>query len=128
MKDKFMVKGTLAYAYDAKQGLMCYTNETTIAEMAGQYSMPIDVAKAMYAEFHTRRLYDLMDGLDFLKQVESGCITDYDGNLSNVFVDGYDSNLGLICGGFGQGQFCVTRDTFRELCMNHDIKVNWANK
>ena len=40
MKDKFMVKGTLAYAYDAKQGLMCYTNETTIAEMAGQYSMP----------------------------------------------------------------------------------------
>ena len=69
-----------------------------------------------------------MDGLNFLEQVEAGCITDYDGNLSNVFVDGYDSNLGLICGGFGQGQFCVTGDTFREFCMNHDIKVNWANK
>ncbi len=27
-----------------------------------------------------------------------------------------------------QGQFCVTGDTFRELCMSHDVKVNWANK
>ncbi len=128
MKDKFMVKGTLAYAYDAKQGLMCYTNDTNVLEVAKQYGIPIDFAKSLVADLNTREIYDLMNGLDFLEQVESGCITDYDGSLSEVFVDGYDSNLGLICGGFGQGQFCVTGDTFRELCMNHDIKVNWANK
>jgi hypothetical protein len=72
--------------------------------------------------------YDFMSGLKFLNCVECGGFIDYDGELSEVIVDGAISNLGLKCGGLAQGEFVVDGDTFRTICNEHDVKVNWANK
>lgn len=73
-------------------------------------------------------VYDLMSGREFLNLVESGCITDYDGVISEIFVDGYVSNLGLLYGGLCQGEILVDRDLWLELCKDHKVEVNWANK
>lgn len=71
---------------------------------------------------------DIMTGEDFLESVESGCFIDYDGSLSAVYVDGYESNLGLAHKGICQGKFLVDGDVFKDICENHHVLVDWANK
>lgn len=78
-----------------------------------------------YLTFDT---YDYMDGKEFLDYVRSGSIIDYDGSLGEVVVDGYISNLGLAEKGLMQGEFLVSGDVFEEICEDHEVKVNWANK
>ena len=75
-----------------------------------------------------RIIYDLVDGEKFLEWVASGCIIDDDGSIANVFVDGYDSNLGLHHKGLSDGGFLVDKDTFLSICKEHRVEVNWANK
>lgn len=70
----------------------------------------------------------LMSGSEFLSSVDSTCIIDDDGLLSEVLVDGFISNLGLSHKGFSQGEFLVTYDVWKDICSNHDVVVNWANK
>ncbi len=77
---------------------------------------------------HTHVVYDLLSGKEFLNQVESGCIRDEDGIITNIFVDKYNSNLGLDYDDFSQGKFLVSSDVFAEICSNHEVLVNWANK
>ena len=72
--------------------------------------------------------YSLMSGSEFLSSVDSTCIIDDDGLLSEVFVDGFISNLGLSHKHFSQGDFLVTYDVWKNICNNHDVVVNWANK
>ena len=72
--------------------------------------------------------YSLMSGSEFLSSVDSTCITDDDGLLSEVLVDGFISNLGLSHKEFSQGAFLVTYDVWKNICSNHDVVVNWANK
>lgn len=72
--------------------------------------------------------YSLMSGSEFLSSVDSTCIIDDDGLLSEVLVDGFISNLGLSHKGFSQGEFLVTYDVWKDICSNHDVVVNWANK
>ena len=72
--------------------------------------------------------YSLMSGSEFLSSVDSTCIIDDDGLLSEVLVDGFISNLGLSHKGFSQGEFLVTYDVWKNICNNHDVVVNWANK
>lgn len=72
--------------------------------------------------------YDLMFGIDFLESVLSGFITNYDGCIAQIFVDGYKSNLGLCTDNFIDGEFLVNKFAFRDICSEHDVKVNWANK
>lgn len=72
--------------------------------------------------------YSLMSGSEFLSSVDSTCIIDDDGLLSEVLVDGFISNLGLSHKGFSQGEFLVTYDVWKYICSNHDVVVNWANK
>ena len=72
--------------------------------------------------------YSLMSGSAFLSLVDSTCIIDDDGLLSEVLVDGFISNLGLSHKGFSQGEFLVTYDVWKNICSNHDVVVNWANK
>ena len=72
--------------------------------------------------------YSLMSGSEFLSSVDSTCIIDDDGLLSEVLVDGFISNLGLSHKGFSQGEFLVTYDVWKNICSNHDVVVNWANK
>ena len=72
--------------------------------------------------------YSLMSGSEFLSSVDSTCIIDDDGSISEVVVDGFISNLGLSHKGFSQGEFLVTYDVWKYICSNHDVVVNWANK
>lgn len=58
----------------------------------------------------------------------SGAIIDDDGSIANVFVDGYDSNLGLHHKGLSDGSFLVDKETFLSICAEHKVEVNWANK
>lgn len=71
---------------------------------------------------------DLMSGKEFYDCVDCGGIIDYDGILGHIFVNGYDSNLGLHHKGLSQGGFRVDGPTWLELCEDYDIEVEWCNK
>lgn len=72
-------------------------------------------------------IYDIMSGLEFLSHIKCGTIINSDGLLSEVFIDGYKSNLGLISKNFSQGEFLVDEETFMNICKTHKVEVNWAN-
>lgn len=57
---------------------------------------------------------------------EKKWITNRDGVLRHIFVDGFESNLGISNNDFYQGEFLVAEDCFEELCKKHDIKVHWT--
>lgn len=69
---------------------------------------------------------DLIDGKEFLHDIRKKWITNRDGVLRHIFVDGFESNLGISNNDFYQGEFLVTEDSFEELCKKHDIKVHWT--
>ena len=75
-----------------------------------------------------RDIYNLYSGEEFLKLVTNGDITDYDGRVADVFVDGFRSNLGLLHEIIQVGGFLVDEDVWIELCKEHKIEVNWINK
>lgn len=72
--------------------------------------------------------YNLMDGMKFLAYVNDGMFIDYDGSISEVFVDGYVSNLGLKYKGISQGEFKVNSKMWKKICSEHEVLVNWANR
>ena len=57
--------------------------------------------------FHTHDIdeKDLIDGKEFLENVRNRLITNDNGTLSHIFVDGFESNLGLMSSDFCQGDF-----------------------
>lgn len=71
---------------------------------------------------------DLIDGKEFLEDVRNKCIIDYDGSLEHIFVNGYESNLGLASSDFCQGEFLVMEDVFEKFCEEYDIKVDFAGR
>lgn len=73
-------------------------------------------------------VYDLFNGKKFLELVKSGCITDYDGHVANVFIDGFDSNLGLATDNLTSSGFLVDEEVWLDLCNECKVEVNWANK
>lgn len=73
-------------------------------------------------------VYDLIPGKEFLDSVKSACFIDYDGYIDSIYVDGYKTNLGLICKGLCSGSFLVNESIFKKLLSKHDVKVNWVNK
>lgn len=76
---------------------------------------------------NTFEIYELYPGKTFISYVDQSIITNNDGFMSQVFVDGYISNLGLLTPSFCQGEFLVDRKTWLKICNEHDIRVNWAN-
>ena len=83
----------------------------------------------MWEDRFVKNTYDLMSGKEFLKAVKSGGITNYDGYVAQVFVDGYLSNLGLYTEeGFQCGDFTVDEELWLQICDNYKVEVNWANK
>ena len=87
----------------------------------------------MFEEKHRQNMTvdcgDVFDGKEFLSDVRSGGIMDYDGFAGPFIVDGYSSNLGLFYpDGFVQGRFVVTEDMFEKICAEHDVKVVWHNR
>lgn len=70
----------------------------------------------------------IMSGENFYQSVDDGGFIDYDGFISCIYVDRYESNLGLWHKGIIQGKFIVSGESFLDLCKKHEIIVDWANK
>ena len=87
-----------------------------------------EFVKVQYEWNFNISIYDLFDGKKFLELVKDGCITDCDGHVANIFVDGFDSNLGLATDNLTAGDFLVNEEVWTDLCDNFKIEVNWANK
>lgn len=87
------------------------------------------VFEMMWHDYCVERIYDLYSGEEFLNLVKDKCIMNYDGNVANIFVDGYKSNLGLYTeNGFECGGFQVDEELWLHICDNYKVEVNWANK
>lgn len=108
-------------------------------EMLAAATAPIEDAPGMggvakmFREKHVRNMTvdygDVFDGLEFLEDVKSGCIMDYDGFMGPVIVDGYASNLGVFVPGvFDQGRFPVDAKMFAQLCNEYRIQVVWHGR
>lgn len=114
----------------------CHTNEGLKYFIQSAEETPAYISnenKANYIQLNKEMHYqkwisDIMSGKSFFEAVDAGCFIDYDGTLSCIYVDGYLSNLGLCHGGICQGEFLVDGDTFQEICKNHHVLVDWANK
>lgn len=97
-------------------------------EIEKQYFSDINVCTEMVDQRFQTRIYDLFDGKDFLEMVQQGSITDYDGCIACVFVDGRRSNLGLATDNLISSGFLVSKDVWLEFCDMYKVEVNWANK
>lgn len=121
---KFNDKGTMLFVLNGNFDLLTATKN--VEDEIKKY--PDEVKKELYESYHTHKIYDMYSGKEFVEMVENECIIDNAGTLVNVFVDGYNSNLGLYANNFHQGEFLVTKDMFSCICKEYDVLVNWANK
>lgn len=87
-----------------------------------------EVVEHMYRHNFTKDIYDLIDGKEFLENVQEGYFIDYDGTIADVFVDGYISNLGLATNNLTKGKFLLSAEMWKEICDEFKVEVNWANK
>ncbi len=88
-----------------------------------------DMFEWMWTDHFVKSIYDLMSGQEFFEAVKNGYLTNYDGSVAQVFVDGYLSNLGLYTEeGFQCGDFTVDEELWLQICDNYKVEVNWANK
>jgi hypothetical protein len=87
-----------------------------------------DYPKDMLDFYEVRICGDLMSGKEFYDNVDDTSLIDYDGSMSDVFVDGYRSNLGLFHKGLSQGRFLVDGPTWLDICEEFDVEVEWCNK
>lgn len=123
----YQSKGFMTFKLDNDFELAYQT--VTIDDMLNHYPEEMrDALKPGIIETLTHPVYDLMPGSEFLDAVRSCCIMDDDGTLSDIFVDGFRTNLGLNEAGFSQGSFLVSDKIFEQLCDEHEVLVNWANK
>lgn len=123
----YQSKGFMSFKLDDDFNLAYQTD--TVDDMLSHYSERLrDEIRPEIVKAFTHQVYDLMSGKEFLDAVRSRCIMDYDGTLSDIFVDGFDTNLGLSEAGLSQGQFLVSGKIFEQLCNEHEVLVNWANK
>jgi hypothetical protein len=87
-----------------------------------------DYPKDMLDFYEVTMYGDLMSGKEFYEHVDGAYIIDYDGSMSEVFIDGYRSNLGLHHKGLSQGRFLVDGPTWLDICDEFDVEVEWCNK
>lgn len=86
------------------------------------------IFELMWTDHFVKSIYGLMSGQEFLEAVQNGCLTNYDGSVAQVFVDGYISNLGLFTeDGFQCGDFTVDEELWLQICDNYKVEVNWVN-
>ena len=71
---------------------------------------------------------DILTGEKFYEMVDDGCLTNYDGTLSNIWLNGKLTNLGLSHRGMSQGKFLVDGETWLKICKDFTVKVEWCNK
>ena len=127
--EKFKSKGSIDFFID-DEGDISFI-QTTVEQVAKEVcNSPVteDYVKFIQDSVFSHSIYDMMNIKDFIDCIECGGITNYDGSIANVFVDGYKSNLGLCMNGFIDGSFLVSKTIMKELASSHEITVNWANK
>lgn len=99
-----------------------------IERMCGA-NAPDDIAEKMRKSFEILPFGDIVDGSVFADWVKTGCVTDYDGSLGVIVVNGYMSNLGIFAEDFYQGgDFLVTLEVFLDICNKYDVQVLWFNR
>ena len=130
-KEKGIMTFVLGMKDQRTPKIMTYTR--TVDEIVEEHISDFPVKdknkiKQFYKSMYTAHDIDLFDGLEFIEAIRNDLISNYDGNISYIYVDGYRSNLGLTCEGFIDGEFIVTEDVFREICNNYKVEVSWANK
>jgi len=134
--NKYQAKGYITFYYSSTEEVVGIASKiVTIDDLvadAMKYYTPSEETKQAWQEtieqdFLTK-ISHLIRGDKFLDMVVSGSITDYDGYVCNVFVDGCNSNLGICTDGLTGGEFLVDANTWRKLCNEHVIEVDWANK
>lgn len=123
MDKQYKSKGFMHFKLDNNYELVYQI--TTIDDMIKTVSPAFQEA---IADIFIHPVYDLLSGKEFLDHVRSGCITDNDGILFGIYIDGFRTNLGLDEAGLSQGNFLISGNVFEDLCNNHEVLVNWANK
>lgn len=73
-------------------------------------------------------LYDVLSGLSFLKSVKEKYISNNDGTVIDIFVDGYISNIGLKTNYYSCGNFMLGEQDWKDFCKKHKVLVNFAHK
>ena len=111
-REKFSAKGEI---------IIFYSNKEIMTEIK-------DYKDENEKNFGQKTIYELYKGKDFLEKIESKDIIPCTGEILNIFIDGYVSNLGLHYKGLSQGRFLVDKETFLKICKNHEVKINWAKK
>lgn len=124
MKTKYETKGAIEFCL-GEDGIeyRIYDKDWYMEEYKNE-----QIVGMIFKDEYTKDIYHLFDGMEFFDNVDSTCITDYDGHISEIFVDGYISNLGLVHKGFGQGAFLVTPSVWEDICNEFKVEVNWVNK
>ena len=128
-EEKFKSKGTITFFIN-DEGDISFM-QTTVAQLAKEIcNSPVkeDYINFLQDSMFSHTKYDIISIKDFIDCIECGGITNYDGEIANIFVDGYKSNLGLCMNGFIDGSFLVSKTIIKELASSHEIIVNWANK
>lgn len=89
-----------------------------------------DMKKAISTQMQESLTFegDIFEGHEFSDDIKSGCITDYDGFIGCIVVNGYKSNLGIISDDFMQGDCLVSLEVFEGICKQNDVSVVWHNR
>lgn len=125
--ETYQSKGHMLFRLDDDFKLAYQT--ITVDDMMNQYPEEFrDELKQSIVDTLTHPMYSLMEGKEFLDDVRNNCIIDNDGILSDIFVDGFCTNLGLHEAGLSHGKFLVSGKVFEQICNEHKVLVNWANK
>lgn len=125
LKDKYKTNGRLDFVATIDDIKVAYRDKEWYRRDWGH-----DATFEMFWEDRfSKNIYDLFSGEEFLKMVQDHSITNYDGTVADVFVDGYKSNLGIYTyDGFECGGFQVDEELWLQICDNYKVEVNWANK
>lgn len=128
MEKYFNYKGYLNFVYSNDSVNTYFFDKENTELLITLKKMSKEAYDSAYVNEFRSRVYDLFDGKEFISLVRMGTLTDYDGYASDIFVNGYKSNLGLFSPNMLIEGFMVDLDYFESLCETNEIKVNWVNK
>lgn len=117
----YKAEGIFLFAHGENGEL--YQKQLNIVDLAIAFRKDPEEIQKLYA--YDINEDDLIDGKEYLWAIRKRAIINRYGVLHHIFVDGFESNLGIANNDFYQGEFLVTEDCFEELCEKYDIKVHW---
>lgn len=129
--DKYFYKGFLTFYYtpDGIKYTMVDREDTEFyISLCKIFGDDKSVIEESINYFFSDKVYSLMCGQDFLESVKLGCFINDDGYIDSMYINGYKTNLGLICNGLSSGDFLVDEIIFNEILKNNEVIVNWVNK